>query len=331
VHAHAAEPAPVLVVGIAVVDAIARPVDAFPAPGGLRFFDHLTFTTGGNAINCSIALACLGVPARVVARVGNDPLGDFVCTELARHGVCARSVARDPARSTSFSFVSVPSSGERSFLHTTGANATLVPSDVPADAMAHARIAFVTGTMLMDALDAEPTAALLRDARARGARTLLDTVYVEGLPRDEWRRRVLPALPHLDYVLPSEAEARAITGRDDPADMARALLDAGARHAVIKLGERGVLCLDERRTLTLVPAFRVPAVSDTTGAGDCWCAGFISGLLDAKPMTEAARVGNAVAAVSVTGPGASTALAARANDGDGVKGGRQRVMELLRG
>jgi sugar/nucleoside kinase (ribokinase family) len=296
------------VVGIAVVDAVARPVDAFPAPGGLRFFDSLTLAPGGNAVSCSIALARLGIAAEVVARVGVDPLGDFILAELERNAVCARLVTRDPTRTTSFSFVSVTGGGERSFLHTTGANAALRAEDAPAVSLAGKRFVFITGAMLMDSLDGAPTARLLRDARAAGAATLLDTVYVEAAPVEEWRRRILPALPALDYFIPSEAEARAISGDDNPARMARFFRDHGARHVVIKLGERGVLSVPADAGETLVPALRVASVVDATGAGDCWAAGFIAGLRSGESMQHAARLGNAVAAAAIQGAGATTAL-----------------------
>jgi sugar/nucleoside kinase (ribokinase family) len=310
----------VLIVGIAVVDAIARPVDQFPSPGGLRFFDELTFTTGGNAISCSIALTRLGVTADVVARVGTDLLGDFVVAELRRNGIAADGVVRDPRRSTSFSFVSVSANGERSFLHTTGANTTLEASDASALLLRGKRFVFVTGTMLMDTLDGDQTAGLLRAARTAGASTLMDTVYVESATREEWRRRVLPALPELDFFVPSEPEARGISGETDPAGMARVFRKLGARNVVIKLGERGVLCASASGRETLVPALRVPNVVDVTGAGDCWAAGFIAGLHAGKPMEEAARLGNAVAGVSIQGAGATTALK-----------DMNQVMELLRG
>ena len=309
-----------LVIGIAVVDAVARPVDRFPLPGGLRFFDDLTFTTGGNAVNCAIALTKLGVGVEVVARVGADPLGDFVLRELERQGVSGAHVIRDASRSTAYSFVCVPSGGERSFLHTTGANATLCPKDVSPALIAGKRFVFVTGVMLMDSLDGEPSAALLRDAHAAGARTLMDTVYVEGAAAGEWRRRVMPSLRLLDYFIPSEAEARALTGECDPSRMAMTLQREGAANVVIKLGARGVLCAEESGRQTIVPACRTGLVIDTTGAGDCWGAGFIIGLREGRTLEEAARFGNAVAAASIQACGATTALR-----------DVQQVREILRG
>lgn len=298
----------ILVCGISVVDAIARPIDTFPAPGGLCLFESLHWSTGGCAVNCSIALSRLGLPPRLVTRVGADFLGDFVISELTRAGVDTSSVVRDADRPTSFSFVAVPESGERSFIHTKGASDTICERDVPEALLSASRFVFVTGAMLMNALDGEPTARLLARAKAAGATTLLDTVFVEGLDRAEWRRRMEPALPCVDCFIPSEAESRAIAGTDDPGAAAREFQWLGARRVVIKLGARGVLCVDETGVESLVPAIRVDHVFDATGAGDCWSAGFIAALSRGRSFHGAARIGNAVASLSVQAAGATKGL-----------------------
>lgn len=297
-----------LVIGIATVDAIARTIDEFPRPGGLRFFDQLALSTGGCAINCSIALAKLGTACELVTRVGRDVLGDFVLAELERHNVPTSGVVRDADASTAFTFVAVGSDGERRFLHTVGANATICRADVSSERLACAGIVFVTGAMLMDTLDGEATTSLLADARAGGATTLLDTVYVESATSEEWRRRVGPALSQLDYFIPSYAEARGLTGLDDPSEMARGCQADGARNVVIKLGGQGVFCRDVDGREALVPAFKVDEVVDTTGAGDCWSAGFLIGLQSGLPIDQAARLGNAVAAHGIQAPGAATGV-----------------------
>jgi sugar/nucleoside kinase (ribokinase family) len=298
----------ILVIGIATVDALGRPIDDFPGPGGLRFFDQLTMSTGGCAINCSIALAKLGLPCDTIARVGADLLGDFIVAELARHGVNTAGMVRDPQASTAFTFVCVSTTGERCFFHTPGADARLSRADVPSAALHGRKFVFVAGTMVMDALDGEPTAALLAEARAAGATTLLDTVYVEAAPWAEWERRILPALPHVDYFIPSRAEARALSGLEDPSSIARQLQAHGARNVAVKLGAEGAFCRDAAGREEHVPALCVPRVVDTTGAGDCWSAGFLAGLHEGLPMPQAARLGNAVAVHGIQAAGATAGV-----------------------
>lgn len=298
----------ILIAGIAVVDAIARPVDQFPAPGGLRFFDNLSISTGGCAINAAIALSKLGIPADVAARVGADMLGDFISSELHKHELSTRLLKRDESRTTSFSFAAVNASGERSFLHTTGANAALCRDDIPLDEVRTRKYLFIAGSMLMDTLDGPQTADLLREAQRSRVTTLLDTVYVESAPPLEWQRRIAPALLHLDYFIPSLPEARALSGLDDPAAAAHAFQKTGAKNIAIKLGPRGVFLLDADRREQTIPAFPVEKVIDSTGAGDCWSAGLLAGLSTGLDFHAAARLGNAVAACGIQAPGATSGI-----------------------
>src|SRR4029077_2877838 len=101
---------------------------------------------------------------------------------------------------------------------------------------------------------------------------------------------------------------RALTGLDEPSGIARALQAAGARQVVIKLGERGSLCVDASGKETLVPAFPVQRVVDATGAGDCWSAGFLVGLRHRMVMADAARLGNVVAAHAIQAAGATAGV-----------------------
>jgi sugar/nucleoside kinase (ribokinase family) len=296
-----------LIIGIATVDAVARTLDRFPEPGGLQLFDELAVATGGCAVSVAIALSRLGIGADLIARVGHDSNGDFLLAELERHGVGTALVRRDDARPTSFSFVAVHGNGERSFLHTTGGNGGLCAADVADEQIQDRHIVLVAGAMVMDGFDGEPCAEVLGAAHAHGAITMLDTVFVEGLDASEWRRRVRPALAHLDFFVPSLPEVRALSGRDSAEDAAVWCLDSGATRVVIKLGDRGVLCADSNG-FTYVPPFRVARVVDATGAGDCWCAGFIAGLCEGRVTNECALLGNAVAAIGIGAPGATTAV-----------------------
>jgi sugar/nucleoside kinase (ribokinase family) len=264
--------------------------------------------TGGCAINAAIALSKLGIACDVAARVGADMLGDFVSSELHRHKLSTRLLARDAQRTTSFSFAAVGPSGERSFLHTTGANAAFCLDDVPLEEVRSRKFLFIAGSMLMDTLDGDRTAALLREAKRAGVVTLLDTVFVESAPPLEWQRRIGPALPHLDFFIPSRSEARALSGQDDPAAAARAFQKAGAKNIAIKLGHGGVFIRDGAGKEQTIAAFMVDAVVDSTGAGDCWAAGFLAGLSTGSDISGAAKLGNAVASHGIQAAGATAGV-----------------------
>ncbi len=295
-------------VGICTVDAIGQTIDDYPPPGGLRLFDKLTMTTGGCAVNCSIALAKMGIACDAVVKVGNDALGEFVISELTRYGVGTDGVVHTDGIHTPYTFVCVLSGGQRSFFHTMGANATLCYDDINLKIIRQARFCFVAGTMVMETFDGEQTARLLADARKAGAKTLLDTVYLDSASAEQWHANIHPALSMLDYFIPSQPEARAISGLDDPGDVARAFQDRGCRNVVVKLDEDGAFCRDAAGVETRVPAYRVDHVVDTTGAGDSWSAGFLAGLHEGLDLPEAALLGNATAAHCIQAPGASTGI-----------------------
>jgi sugar/nucleoside kinase (ribokinase family) len=298
----------ILNIGICTVDAIGQYVDEFPPPGGLRTFDNLTLTTGGCAMNCSVSLAKMGLDCRMIVKVGGDILGRFVLDEARRHGIGTEGVISAEDEGTPFTFVCVQRGGQRSFIHTTGTNATLCLDEIDMDLVRSSRFCSVSGAMVMPEFDGEQTAELLRLAREGGAATLLDTVYTDAADQKTWQAKMFPALPHVDYFVPSEPEARAMTGLSAPGEMARALQQQGARHVVIKLGERGAFCLDADGGEQDVAAYRIDDVVDTTGAGDAWVAGFLAGLSDDASMTEAARLGNAVAAHCIQAAGATAGV-----------------------
>ncbi len=289
--------ADVVCLGILVADVIVRPADSLPARGTLGFVDAIDLRGGGCALNVSSALARDGLDAAVLGKVGVDPFGDFLLGLLVERGVDATGVVRDAEVSTSASVVLVDSGGERTFVHVRGANAAL-RADELGDAPFAGRALHIGGALVLDALDGEPTAALLAEARSRGVFTSLDTVYDAS---GRWER-VLPALQHCDLVTPGLAEAQAITGEPDAARAARRLHELGAREVAVTLGPEGCHVVgdgvDER-----VPAPPVDAV-DGTGAGDAFAAAFIAAKLAGEQLLECARRANDAGAQATTVVGA---------------------------
>jgi ribokinase len=88
--------------------------------------------------------------------------------------------------------------------------------------------------------------------------------------------------------------------------MAGQLLESGARAAVLKMGRDGCLIAQgsDRIRVPALPA----TIVDTTGAGDCWDAGFIAGLASGADIATAARLGNACAAFCIEAVGGSSGV-----------------------
>ena len=291
--------------GILVADAVGSPIDGVPPKGRLKLFDRMELHIGGCAANSGIALAKLGVGTSVVGKIGGDAFGRFITETLERSGVDASGVVVDAEASTSFTFIMVGSDGQRRFVHTMGANATLCEDDVNMDLVRQAKILHVAGTMVMPTFDGEQTAHVLQQARAAGVRTSMDTVFNDRL--EDYLPVIGPCLPHLDMFLPSIEEAERVAGTSEPGEIVRRLHDRGCGVVVVKLGEEGSYVFGNGEE-ALVPPYRVRVV-DTSGAGDCFVAGFLAGQLRGWPLVESARFGNAVAAHCIQALGCTAGVA----------------------
>jgi len=291
----------ILCLGIMVADVVGRPLRAIPDPGRLVLVDEMGLHTGGCAINAATALATLGLPVEIMGKIGAGPLGDFLLSALAERGIGAQGVKRDPAVGTSGTMVMVEPDGERRFVHFIGANANLTLDDIDFTAVQEASILHVAGSLVLPGLDGQPTAELLKQAQEAGVVTFLDVVWDDT---GRWMELLGPALPYIDYFVPSLPEAQAISGRQDPKEAAQVLLDHGVGSVGLKMGDDGCLVLTRDGTLIQQPAFVVDVV-DATGAGDAFAAGFVAGVYQDWPLEKTARFANAVGGLCVTGLGAT--------------------------
>jgi len=289
--------------GIMVADVVARPVTGLPARGQLATVERIELHTGGCAVNTGIALAKLGHSVAVLGKVGRDGFGDFVCKVLADYGIDTAGVARDSSVNTSATMVMVDPEGERTFLHYLGANAALSADDVDLDVVRQARILHVAGSFLMPTFDGQQTAEILGAARELGVKTSLDTAWDST---GRWFSIIEPALPHIDYFVPSFEEAAHIACRKDPDDVADFFLEYGMEIVVLKMGGQGCFVKSAREAIRL-PAYPVQVV-DATGAGDCFAAGFLAGLSLGWDLERTAELANAAGAACVTAMGATTGV-----------------------
>lgn len=290
--------------GILVADTFGYPIDDVPPKGRLKLFDKMELHIGGCAANTAIAMAKLGLQTSALGKVGDDIFGQFIINALRDDNVATDGVVTDPSVNTAFTFAIVGSDGQRRFLHTMGANATLCEDDINLDIVAQARILHVAGTMVMPTFDGHQTAHILQRAREAGVTTSMDLVFNDRVA--DYLPLVGPCLPHLDMFLPSIEEAERVTGTSEPPQIARRIRQAGCPAVVVKLAEKGCYVCGEGEE-AYVPCYEVEVV-DTAGAGDCWVAGFMAGRLRGWSLVESARFGNAVAAHCIQAVGCTSGV-----------------------
>ena len=293
--------------GLIVADVLAEPMDLRnpPEPGGLALLRSVTVSTGGNVCNAAVAMAKLGMKVAAAGLVGDDVLGVAVVERMRQAGVDTLAVFINDQAQTSATVVAVEPGGERCFFHHPGATTLLDPAAFRRCLPMFKQCAYVQiGYFgLLPALTPELPELLYELHRlAPQTKIALDTVN----PPASWEE-LKPILPRLDVFVPSRPEARALTGEDDPEKMVAAFREQMTRGLIgIKLDEEGCY-LDDGMTSVLVPAFPVDVV-DTTGAGDTWYAGLMTGLIKGMPVDRAGQFANRVAADCCTALGASAGI-----------------------
>jgi len=292
-------------VGILVADAIAKTVDELPGRGKLALVDRLQLFTGGCAVNSGIALARIGLNVAIIGKIGDDGFGKFIYNSLKDENVNVDGLVVDPKSSTSASVVLVDSGGERSFLHSLGANAEFTDSDVDYSIIENSRIVFVAGTMLMPNFDGEPCARVLKRSKEMGKITALDTAWDS---KGRWMKVLEPCMKYIDYFMPSYEEAVQLSGKEKPEDIADVFLSMGVKTAVVKLGKDGCFIKDSGGEKHSIPTYEDIKPVDTTGAGDSFAAGFLTGIAKGWSLYECGKFANAVGTHCVMAVGATTGI-----------------------
>ena len=295
-----------VVIGDCNPDVLVMGDDVTPAFGQQeKLVAAITLTIGGAAAITAVAAARLGLRVALVAAIGDDAAGDFMLGRLAAASVDTAAVAVRPALATGMT-VALSRGSDRAILTATGAMATLTARDVPADLLRQARHVHVSSYFLLERSLGPGLPALLRTARGDGTTTSLDTNWD---PAQRWGDdRLRAALELSDVLLPNEAEALHLSGEATVAAAAAALAGLGPRVAV-KLGARGALCADGERSYRIELAARLEhPVVDATGAGDCFNAGLIAGLLRGMELPAATALGCAVGTASTRAVGGTGAV-----------------------
>jgi ribokinase len=293
----------IAVVGSANVD-LTTFSDQFPKPGETIFAQKFNLGFGGKGANQAVAARLSGADVFLVARVGDDLFGPASIRNFEHLGIDVRHVRQVSGVSTGVAPIFVDSSGQNRIFVVKGANDELKPADVDAAADTLKRADCI---VLQFEIPLETVYYTVKFARQNGIRCILNPAPAHPID--------LRAVANLDYVVPNESEAEAISGipvrnLDDARRCAAKLLAGGIRRVIITLGANGSL-LAGNEGMEHVPAFPVKSV-DSTGAGDAFIGSFATFLGEGLPEREAVKRANLYAGLSTTGVGTQKSFYERA-------------------
>lgn len=291
--------------GISTCDIYVTGAKNLPDPNTAQEVDRIFFQVGGGAANAMIDYCKLGGSCTLCIRVGKDHAGKVILDSLSPYSdQMTLSVAYDdgPTAIT----IALTGDRDRSFLAALGTTLKFCPEDIPDKALRDADLVYLSGACLMHGFDCPGLTDFLRHCRALGKTTIVDTAPDM---RNVWLPTIEEALPYIDYFIPSQAEAEALTDLTDADAMMDFFAARGSGTVVLKWGAKGVYLRTADDLRQWIPGFQVP-VADTTGAGDSFCAGLCYGLAKEWDLLRSITFGNAVGAFCVSQMGASTGIPA---------------------
>lgn len=291
-----------IIIGASIIDLPAGPVDASVFQSGSHQIERLAFQVGGDAINEATILSYLGANVKLISKIGKDLGGEFILQHCSRYHINTDSFIVDPSMDTGINIVLIEPDGERSFITSRcGGLRQLRPEDIDIHTFSQASLLCFASIFVFPFFTPDDYARIFFEAKKHNMMLCADMTKCKN---GETVEDIRDALSCLDFVFPNLEEARMVTRKEDTDDIADAFLNCGVRHVVIKLGDRG--CLIKSATdRILIPA--VPGIPclDTTGAGDNFVAGFLSGLIKKQPLWQCGRIANETAAKCIVNIGAT--------------------------
>lgn len=297
-------------------------IDFVPTESGLDLADLPTFkpAPGGAAANVAAGLARLGVSSAFMGKVGDEAFGHLLVDTLKREGVDVGPLRMDKNARTALAFVTLTADGERDFLFYRHPSADMLftPDEVDVNAIEQAKI-FHFDSISLAAEQSRETALFAADQAANADKLLSYDVNLR-LPlwesEDAARNGVIEGLKRATVIKLSEDELAFLTGGSSPGDIRSQLWHDGLKLVVLSLGHKGCIAMTGHGE-QLIPSLPVKAV-DTTGAGDGFVAGLLSGIAenadtlgDDQAIASLCRFANAVGGLTTTARGAIPSLPTR--------------------
>lgn len=297
--------AEVLCIGIACMDVLIKNVDIrSPFVSETKYAEKISAGIGGDAANESIILSRLGHNVQIMCGIGKDDVGNFIRNVLEKNGVDLTPSVIAEEGDSALNVIVIQENGDRNFINSGVPEAACFQPDV--EKIEGVKVVSLASLFLPPFTDADSLLMAAKKAKEIGAVVCLDVVVSE----DSALRPYQEALSYVDFIFPNREEAEQLTGKTKLEDMADVLLGYGIQNVIIKIGKDGCFVKNKDGSY-IVPGYTVAHVTDTTGAGDNFAAGLISGILQEMKLPDACRYACGVAGVSIQSQGACSGVKSR--------------------
>jgi adenosine kinase len=250
--------------------------------------------SGGSAANTIVGIASLGARTAFIGKVKDDQIGRLYSHDIKAANVAFATAAASGGPATGCSYILVTPDGERTMNTYLGAAQELTPGDIDPAEIAASSIVYLEG-YLWDPNNAKDAflkaSTIAHDAGRQVALTLSDAFCV-----DRYRAEFLDLMRGgtVDLIFANEAELHSLYQTSD-FDTALAQLRQDIKLGVVTRSEKGCV-VATKDGVTAVPAFPIPKLVDTTGAGDLFAAGFLFGRVRGAGYENCGRLGALAAA-----------------------------------
>lgn len=291
----------ITIIGAGVIDILVGAVDKKIFTSSSSPMNFIKMSFGGDALNEAIVLSRLGKNVQWISKVGDDDAGKRILNYATENGLSVEGVKIEAGLETGISIALIDERGERRFLTNRESSLRkLTAQDIlpHVDEMAH--IVSFASMFVSPPLNIAAMEKIFKDIKSRGKILAVDATRAKN---GETLNDLATLLECMDYFFPNEAELATLTGESNVDKNIAALMSHGLECSVVKRGGKGCIIATKNERYE-IPACRVEKVIDTTGAGDCFAAGFLWALSEGWSLENCGRFACAVASCSVEEVGA---------------------------
>jgi sugar/nucleoside kinase (ribokinase family) len=250
---------------------------------------------GGCAANVAIDLTKQGITVDIVGCLGTDSSAKVLLSSLEDNGVGCNRIAYSSELPTSKTVILLVAGQDRRYIHSFGANAAFTVNNIDREWVQSLRVFYLGGLFLMPAFNPDELLDLLAFCRQHGVVTVVDVVIPQNtsIPKD-----LRPLLSAMDFFLPNDDEAKAMTGLSDPVEQLHKFLVWGAHTVIITKGKRGVVAGRDQE-FWQAGIYEMSEAVDPSGCGDAFAAGVVTGIVRGWDISAIIRYASALGASAI--------------------------------